>query len=85
MKDVKKAKFECDDHDPDKSYDHLTKTFRDLVEKHAPVKTKVLKAGFHLSEIFSEFVGDWVSEFAKHVSTRRNWQRIPEWNRDLNG
>ena len=25
IKDVKQAKFECDDHDPDKSYDHRLK------------------------------------------------------------
>ena len=43
IKDVKQAKFECDDHDPDKSYDYLTKTFRDLIEKHAPIKTKFLR------------------------------------------
>ena len=43
LKDVKQAKFECDDHDSDKSSDHLTKTFRDLVEKHAPIKTKFLR------------------------------------------
>ena len=40
LKDVKQAKFECDDHDSYKFYDHPTKTFRDLVEKHAPIKTK---------------------------------------------
>ena len=34
------------------------------------------KAGFHLSEIFSEFVRDWVSEFTKPASTRMNLQLI---------
>ena len=49
------------------------------------LKTNRVKAGFHLSAIFSEFVSDWVSEFAKRVSTGRNSQQIPEWNRDSNG
>ena len=40
LKDVKQAKFDCDDRDSNKSYDHLTNTFRNLVEKHAPIKTK---------------------------------------------
>ena len=43
LKDVKQAKFECDDRDSNKSYDHLTNTFRNLVEKHAPIKTKFLR------------------------------------------
>ena len=38
-----------------------------------------------MSEIFSEFVSDWISEFAKRVSTRSNSQRIPERNRDSKG
>ena len=43
LKDVKQAKFQCDDRDSNKSYDHLTNTFRNLVEKHAPIKTKFLR------------------------------------------
>ena len=43
MSDVKHAQFECDGANPDKSYDHLTSTFRNIVDKHAPIKTKFLR------------------------------------------
>ena len=43
LSDVKHAQFECDGTNPDKSYDHLTNTFRSIVEKHAPIKTKFLR------------------------------------------
>ena len=42
MSDAKNAQFECD-RTPDKSYDQLTNTFRSIVEKHAPIKTKFLR------------------------------------------
>ena len=43
LSDVKNAQFECDGTNPDKSYDHLTNTFRSIVDKHAPIKTKFLR------------------------------------------
>ena len=43
LSDVKHAKFECDGTNPDKSYDHPTNTFRNVVDKHAPIKTKFLR------------------------------------------
>ena len=43
LSDVKHAQFECDGANPDKSYDHLTNTFRNIVDKHAPIKTKFLR------------------------------------------
>ena len=43
LKGVKKAVFEYHTHNPDKSYDIMTSTFRNLVEKHAPLKSKVQK------------------------------------------
>ena len=42
LSDGKNAKFVCDGTNPDKSYDHLTNTFRNIVDKHAPIKTKFL-------------------------------------------
>ena len=39
LNDVKHAQFECDETNPDKSYDYLTNTFRNIVDKHAPIKT----------------------------------------------
>ena len=39
--DVKKAPFKCFTNDPDKSYDNMTSIFRNLLEKHAPLKSKV--------------------------------------------
>ena len=42
MSVVKNAQFECDGTNPDKSCDHLTNTFRSIVDKHAPIKTKFL-------------------------------------------
>ena len=68
--------------------EHLTYT---LKKAHTTIGQQftnypiMCKAGFHLREIFGEFVSDWVSEFAKRVTTRRNSQGIPEWNRDSNG
>ena len=35
-----------------------------------------IKAGFHLSEIFSKFVSDLSSESAKRVSTWKNSEQI---------
>ncbi len=35
--------FETDNGTADDAYDHITKTFRALVDKHAPLKTKVLR------------------------------------------
>ena len=43
LNDVQHAQFECDENNPDKSYDHLTNTFRNIVDKHAPIKTKSLR------------------------------------------
>ena len=43
LKDVKQAKFECNETNPDKSYDQLTTDFRNIVDKHAPIKTKFLR------------------------------------------
>ena len=43
MNDVKHAQFECDETNLDKSYDYLTNTFRNIVEKHAPIITKLLR------------------------------------------
>ena len=43
LQDVKKAPFEYHTNNPDKSYDHMTSTFRNLVEKHAPLKSKAKK------------------------------------------
>ena len=43
LNDVKYAQFECNETNPDKSYDPLTNTFRNIVDKHAPVKTKFLR------------------------------------------
>ena len=43
LNDVKHAQFECDETNPDKSYDYLTNTFRNIVDKHAPIKTKLLR------------------------------------------
>ena len=43
LSDVKHAQFESDGANPDKSYDHLTNTFRNIVDKHAPIKTKFLR------------------------------------------
>ena len=42
LSDVKVAKFDVVD-DPEQAYDNLTCTFRKLVDKHAPLKTKVLR------------------------------------------
>ena len=41
LQDVKKAPFEYHTNNPDKTYDNITNTFRNLVEKHAPLKSKV--------------------------------------------
>ena len=43
LKDVEQANFVFDETDPHKSYDHLTETFRNVVDKHAPMKTKFLR------------------------------------------
>ena len=43
LSDVKHAQFECNGANPDNSYDHLTNTFRNIVDKHAPTKTKFLR------------------------------------------
>ena len=43
LNDVKHAQFECDENNPDKSYDHQTNTFRHIVDKHTPIKTKLLR------------------------------------------
>ena len=43
LSDVKHAQFECDGANSDKSYDHLTNTFRNIVDKHATIKTKLLR------------------------------------------
>ena len=43
LSDVKHAQFECDGANSDKSYDHLTNTFRNIVDKHATIKTKFLR------------------------------------------
>ncbi len=43
LKDVKQANLVFDETDPNKSYDHLTEAFRNVVDKHAPKKTKFLR------------------------------------------
>ena len=43
LQDVKNAPFENHTNNPDKSYDNMTSIFRNLVEKHAPLKSKVLR------------------------------------------
>ena len=43
LSDIKHAKFKCDGTSPDKSYGHLTNTFRNIVDKHAAIKTKFLR------------------------------------------
>ena len=43
LSDVKHAQFKCDGTNPDKSYDNLTNTFRNIVDKQAPIKTKFLR------------------------------------------
>ena len=43
MSDVKQAQFEGEESNPGRSYDHLTNTFQNIVEKRAPIKTKFLR------------------------------------------
>ena len=40
LQDVKKAPFEYHTNSPAETYDNITSTFRNLVEKHAPLKSK---------------------------------------------
>ena len=41
LRDVKQAPFEYHTNNPDTSYEHMTSTFRNLVQKHAPLKSTV--------------------------------------------
>ena len=41
--DVRLANFEIDHLSVDDAYEHITKTFRAIVDKHAPLKTKILR------------------------------------------
>ena len=41
LSDVRKANFEIDHLNVDDAYEHITKTFRAMVDKHAPLKTKI--------------------------------------------
>ena len=43
LTDVQKANFEFDPRNPDRNYENLTKTFGEIVNKHAPLKQKVLR------------------------------------------
>ncbi len=43
LSDVRMTNFETDNGTADDAYDHITKTFRALVDKHAHLKTKVLR------------------------------------------
>ena len=43
MSDVRKANFEIHHLNVDDAYEHITKTFRAIVDKHAPLKTKILR------------------------------------------
>ena len=43
LSDVRKANFEIDHLNVDDAYEHITKTFRAIVDKHAPLKTKILR------------------------------------------
>ena len=43
LKDVKQANLVFDETDPNKCYDQLIGTFRNVVDKHAPMKTKFLR------------------------------------------
>ena len=40
LADVKKANLTENSNDPDKTYEHLVSIFKDIVENHAPLKTK---------------------------------------------
>ncbi len=47
--------------DPDEAYDNLVSTFRNLVDKHAPLKTKVLRSDsdrFMTQELKKKFIQD---------------------------
>ena len=41
--DVRKANFEIDHLSVDDAYEHITKIFRAIVDKDAPLKTKILR------------------------------------------
>ena len=43
LSDVRLANFEIDHLSVDDAYEHITKTFRAIVDKHAPLKTKILR------------------------------------------
>lgn len=43
LSDVRMANFETDHCTADDAYDHITKTFCALVDKHAPSKSKILR------------------------------------------
>ena len=41
--DVENTNFNCDGKDPNRNYDNLVDTFIEIVDKHAPLKTKFLR------------------------------------------
>ena len=43
LQDVKDTDFKTDLNDADLAYKNLSSTFRKIVDKHAPLKTKVLR------------------------------------------
>ncbi|XP_057317063.1 uncharacterized protein LOC130659960 [Hydractinia symbiolongicarpus] len=43
LSDVRNTRFDFNKNDPASNYDHLTKTFSSIIEKHAPLKQKLLR------------------------------------------
>ena len=43
LTDVENTNFNCDGEDPNRNYDNLVDTFIEIVDKHAPLKTKFLR------------------------------------------
>ncbi|XP_057312270.1 uncharacterized protein LOC130653772 [Hydractinia symbiolongicarpus] len=43
LSDVRNTRFDFNENDPASNYDHLTKTFSSIIEKHAPLKQKLLR------------------------------------------
>ena len=76
--DVRNANFDCSIDDPDKAYENLTDVFRKVVDKHAPLKTKIVRGNT------APFMNKRLKKGDLHSSEARKPTNLADENKHLN-